>query len=59
MVGLVLDILVKCFLVCSVLEVVGSFCNYWPKIFDARSSLYFLNTILLFCLLGSWNSLFY
>lgn len=50
---------VKCFLVCSVLEVVGSFCTYWPKIFDARSSLYFLNTILLFCLLGSWNSLFY
>jgi hypothetical protein len=50
---------VKCFLVCSVLEVVGSFCTYWPKIFDARSSLYFLNTILLCCLLGFWNSLFY
>jgi hypothetical protein len=40
MVGLVSDILVKCFLVCSVLEVVGSFCTYWPKIFDARSSLF-------------------
>lgn len=29
------------FSVCSVLEVVGSFCTYWPKIYDARGSLTF------------------
>lgn len=45
-------------LVCSVLEVVGSFCTYWPKIFDARGSLTFWIQPLLsaynFVVLSSW-----
>lgn len=46
------------FSVCSVLEVVGSFCTYWPKIFDARGSLTFRIQPLLsaynFVVLSSW-----